>query len=591
VGPEHRDVVQEVRARTDLVELVSGYLPLKRAGQSFVASCPFHEEKTPSFSVSPARQIFHCFGCGEKGTVFDFVMKMERVEFRDALRLLAERAGVRLDDRVPPSGPSAKDLLLRAQAWAQEHYRRAYASAAGAACREYVESRGITRETALEFDLAFAPPGWEFLAERARRSGVSEATLRAAGLVKPREGGQGVYDVFRNRLIFPIRDASGRIIAFGGRTLDGSPPKYLNSPETELFRKGRTLFGLDRLARHRRAEPLYVMEGYTDVLMAAQSGLEGAVATLGTALTPDQARLLSRYADQLILVYDGDAAGQGAMERGLRVLLQEGWLAIQVVSLEGGEDPADFFRARGPDGAEELRARARDLLEFLLDRTLGEADPTSVSDRRRAAEVLLDTARRIGDPVSRELVLGRIADALRLPVSVLREGRTPVPEAPGPAPARAAPAPAISSVLDRCQVEILEAVLNDPDLAVDPSWVPWLPDPLVRDVVLRLGAMKASGVRGVAELLDAVAEAEARLLLRTRLLPEEHGLDLKGQLEGAVKRLRTEHSQARLRRARLEAAGDAIDLRQVQREARFKKGAEVSRPAPEMDAPGTGGAE
>lgn len=580
-----REVRNEIRNRLDVVELVGSYFPLRRTGQNFKACCPFHDEKTPSFVVSPQRQTFHCFGCGEKGTIFDFVMKMERVEFREALELLADKAGVPLEDDAE-EGRARRSLraeLYRLHEWTHGLFQRAYAAPEGAACRRYVDGRGITPEIVQSFGVGYAPPGWETLVDEARRAGYPPALLEKAGLARQSSRRPGHFSMFRDRLVFTIRDSMGRVVAFGARSLDGSEPKYLNSPETEIFQKGRILFGLDRLRHHGREDPVFVMEGYTDVLMSEQVGVTGAVATLGTALTPDHANVLSRYSDSIVLVYDGDSAGLAAAERGTMLLLEAGHLDIKVTVLPEGQDPCDFFRERGADGKAELLDRTIDLLQFLLDRAAARWDLESADGRRRAAEALVGAAAAIKDPIARDVVLDRISDRTGVGVYALRDEvarrRSGAPRRPRPQ-VQAPEVPTDDRLpvqpLDRANREVAEALVNAPGLVTHAalSELPPVLDPRVRELI-RVASEEVEKIAGSpGHLLDLVEEPTTREAARTVLLPEGHGRDLAAQLEGAMRWLKNKGALEEARRLSREAvdSGDAGLLGDIQRRFQTLKG-------------------
>ncbi|MAB90885.1 MAG: DNA primase [Planctomycetes bacterium] len=578
-----KDAIEEVRSRTDIVDVVGSYFPLRRSGANFKARCPFHEEKTPSFVVTPSRQTYHCFGCGARGGVFDFVMELERVAFRDALELLADKAGVTLeaDTGAGTARRSLRAELYRVHEWVHGYFCRMLDTPEGRGCREYVTGRGINEEMIREFGIGYAPDGFTTLVGRANEAGYPPTLLEKAGLAKPGVKRPGHWSMFRDRLSFSIKDAMGRVVAFGARSLDGSEPKYLNSPETEIFQKGKTLFAIDRLRQHSRDEPVLVMEGYTDVIMSEQVGVKGAVATLGTALTPDHARVLSRYSERTVLVYDGDSAGLQAAERGTMLLLEAGHLDIKVAVLPEGQDPCDFFKERGRDGKEELLDVTIDLLDFLLDRSAARHDLKSLEGRRKAANALIRAAAAISDPLGRDLVLERVAERLRLDLHVLRaataryqagERRQPArrTEEPGE-DAGAAPAP-----LDAPHREILEAVVNEPGLATHPGLrdEDGVREPRVR-VLMDFALESKDRIAGQSGLfVDLIEESGLRDLVRRGLLPEGHGRDLPAQLEGALSCLKNRRALEEVSRLSREAveSGDARLLEDIQRRFKTLKG-------------------
>ncbi|HSB41840.1 MAG TPA: DNA primase [Methylomirabilota bacterium] len=399
-------LLDEIRSRADIVEIVGQFVKLKRAGENWKGLCPFHTEKTPSFTVNPKRNIYHCFGCGTGGDVFSFLMRQDRVAFPEAVRALAERAGVALPEASPRAATAEDKLeaLRRVMAQAAQFYSQALWERGGEKARAYLEQRGVDPEMARHFGLGYAPESWNALLGVMGRQGIGEDTLVQAGLALARQNGPGFYDRFRGRLLFPIRDVQGRVVAFGGRALSGEEPKYLNSPETPLYVKGQTLYALDvAKTTIRERGRVIIVEGYLDCLMAHQHGFGEAVAALGTAFTAAQLGLLRRYADEVVALFDADLAGQKASTR-LEEMMNDvmdlqnlGWsvartgsfekaghLPIRVALLPPGHDPDSLLRA---EGAAALTARldsARPLLSFVLERALAEEDLTTARGRANA---------------------------------------------------------------------------------------------------------------------------------------------------------------------------------------------------------------
>jgi len=426
--------IEEVQRANDIVEVVSSYLPLKRSGKDYKACCPFHQEKTPSFYVSPSKQIFKCFGCGKGGSVFQFVMARENITFPEAVRMLAERAGVRIEEEssrsrgITDSGID-RSRVFKVTAWAARLFERLLADdTVGRPGREYLARRGFTAETIERFHLGFVPDAWDTLVRAAASRGIDAVLLEAAGLAIPRNHGPGYYDRFRNRVIFPICDALNRPIGFGGRTLGDDPAKYLNSPDTMIFNKSFNLYGLtaarDAMTAARRA---IVVEGYTDCLMAQQVGLANVVATLGTSLTTGHVRLLKRYVDEVVLIFDGDLAGQNAADRALAVFLAEE-LGVRIVTLPDNHDPCDILLQGRKDEFLALVDASPDAMEYkwrLVRQQFAASD--TVAGRRRAVEAMLETIAaqpawtQGGDPLRRDLVLARMAQVLGVAEQSLRE--------------------------------------------------------------------------------------------------------------------------------------------------------------------------
>ncbi|HSD28071.1 MAG TPA: DNA primase [Vicinamibacteria bacterium] len=397
------ELIDEIRTRVDLVDLIGAYVPLKRAGERWKGLCPFHQEKTPSFTVNPKLGIFHCFGCHVGGDAFEFLKRHDRLDFPEAVRLLAERTGVPLPARdAGGPEPGAREGLYRLLDWAARGYERwLWEREDAERARRYLAERGLATEAAREFRLGYAPEGWDHLLGTARRDGFGLEALVGAGLVVPRASGTGHYDRFRGRLIFPIADSQGRVVGFGGRALTpGDEPKYLNSPETALYQKGQTLYALhrarDRMATTRRA---LLVEGYVDCLMAHQHGFTETVAVLGTALTPHHLGILRRYADEVLLFFDADRAGVEAARRAEELLeqsadphwwalgrkregLARGGLRLRVATLAAGHDPDTFLRQEGREAFEERCAAARSLLLYAIDRIFAEEDTASFKGKR-----------------------------------------------------------------------------------------------------------------------------------------------------------------------------------------------------------------
>jgi len=412
------DKLEEIRNASDIAAVVRAYVPLQRAGRRLKALCPFHQEKTPSFFVDPERQLFKCFGCGEGGDVFSFVMKRERVDFSEAVSILAKKAGITLPERGERGGRGEsraaevrKTKLYEINAWAAEevYHKWLLKSPEAEPAREYLKSRGFDSDCAKRFTLGFAMPGWDNLLEEAKRQKISTPLLLKAGLAATRSDG-GVYDRFRGRLMFPIRDAQRRVVGFGARALDDSEPKYLNSPETHLFRKGRTLYALDAAAEAmRRERRAIVVEGYTDTIMAHKMGIHWTVAVLGTSLTRDHVRLLRRYVDEVFLVMDPDSAGQSSSDRSIQSFIEEE-MPVSVVTLPKGMDPCDYLQAEGTEKFLGLLDGAEDVMMFKLRRAGIDSPEKFVREGVRGAGALEELLR----------VLGTVRNTLALEPAVKR---------------------------------------------------------------------------------------------------------------------------------------------------------------------------
>ncbi len=419
--------------------MVSGYLPLKRKSGSYWANCPFHDEKSASFHVVPDRQFYKCFGCGASGGVIDFIVRHEKLDFPAAVELLAEKASVTL--RYEGGGPASapRDAILRTLEWAAGFYRKQLKTGAEAApARDFLRKRGVSEETEGAWGLGWAPEGWDTLLRKARREGMDEKLLVSAGLTVEKDGG-GRYDRFRARVIFPIFDVRGKTVAFGARTLKDENPKFLNSPETALFSKGRQLFGL-HAARDAAEESrtLYIVEGYLDVIVPWQAGVRGIVATLGTALTRDHLKVLKRHADRVVLVFDSDAAGKKAAERGLDLLLGED-MDLFVAELPPGEDTDDVIQKSGPEALRKILGRPKEVFAFLVESLSARIDTTTPSGKTRIVQELLDRIAMVPNPVKQAFLVKEVAKKFGIAEGLLmsRLRREEPPAAPK-APARAA---------------------------------------------------------------------------------------------------------------------------------------------------------
>lgn len=416
------EFVDDVRNRFDIVEIIAEYIQLKRSGRNYFGLCPFHGEKTPSFSVSQDKQIFHCFGCGEGGNLFSFLMKMEGYSFPEAVKELAGRAGIVMPELsanpVALRAENEKKHLLTALQWATRFYRHALRQNDEAL--QYLHKRGLTRETIDLFGLGYAPDAWRALKDFLRQKGCKESHLLEAGLLSTAE--KNTYDRFRNRIMYPIGNHRGEVIAFGGRIIGDGLPKYLNSPETPLFDKSKTLYAL-QLAREaiRLQKQAVIFEGYMDVIAAHQAGIKNAVASLGTSLTDAQARLLRNQADEVVIVYDADAAGQAAAWRGLQVLRQAGCL-VKVGRLPKGMDPDDYIRRHG---GEEFRRQIIDRALLLVDYQLVSlAEQYSLEkdeERIRLFEKITHVLAAVDNAMEREDYLVKAAGLLKISTAAIRE--------------------------------------------------------------------------------------------------------------------------------------------------------------------------
>lgn len=435
------DIKEEIRARVDLVELAGEHVALKKTGRYYKGLCPFHQEKTPSFHVDREKGLWHCFGCSLGGDAFDFVMKISNLSFGESVDTLARRAGVRLE-RTPDEERKAseRDLLYRsldaAATWYREQLRH---PEKGKGAREYLKQRGVDEQTAERFRLGYAPHAWDELFKALRSKGYAPSLLEKGGLVNPRPSGDGHYDLLRHRLIFPIFDLQDRPIAFGGRALDQAEPKYLNTKETPVFNKGRTLYGLN-LAREaiRHLDEMIVVEGNMDALTCHQFDIANAVASLGTALTLDQVLVMKRFASKAVIVYDADASGLRAMERAMG-LFEEAEVPVRVVVLPSG-DPDGFVRETGAEAFHALVERALPVFEYQLTMAISRHDPKSVEGKVRISDELIPVLAAVRNPIRQAEYIRGMAERLDLREDAVRQrlrrtvrGGSPANEPPAPA--------------------------------------------------------------------------------------------------------------------------------------------------------------
>jgi DNA primase len=406
-------VVDEVRVRADVVDIIGQHVQLKRAGKQFVGLCPFHHEKTPSFYVTPAKNFYKCFGCGEAGDAFTFLMKRDGLSFQDAVRHVAGRVGVDVPEQDVRPEDDPHRALYEAIAFAADFYQeQLWNSTTGERARVYLEKRELSREMAERFGVGYAPASWQGLRDAARRHGISDDVLLGAGLVKESERSDEPYDRLRDRLIFPIADLSGRWIGFGGRVIgraQDNVPKYLNSPETAIYHKGKTLYGLNWSRNAiRRERAALLVEGYMDYVSLVARGVDNVVAGLGTALTQEQAQLLARYTKQALLLYDSDLAGLKATFRTGDELLSAG-IEPLVVTLPEGEDPDSVVRTGGSNALNVHLAKAVDVLDRKLQILEERKFFEDIEGVRRALDRLLPTLRAAADPALKDIYVDRVA--------------------------------------------------------------------------------------------------------------------------------------------------------------------------------------
>jgi DNA primase len=416
--------IDDLKRQADIVRVIQDYVQLKKRGTSWLACCPFHKEKTPSFSVSPAKEIFYCFGCHKGGSVFNFVMEIERVAFPEAIKIVAEKSGVPLpalvEDPRFQERRQEKDEVIQLNSWALEWWEQQLESTPEAqTARDYLELREITEATRKTFRLGYGPDSWEALTLYLRKKGASQSQIERSGLVVKKDAG-GSYDRFRCRLICPVMDLQGRPIAFGGRTLKDDDAKYINSPETAAYIKGRNLFGLN-LTRDeiRRLDFAILVEGFFDLIVPYQFGVHNVIASLGTALTSDQVKLLSRFAHKVVVNYDGDRAGVQAAKKSIEILLAED-LEVKVLVLPGNADPDEFIRKFGVNEYQERRAKAQPHIQFVIENALRDRSLHRPAEKAEAVEEVLPYIRAVNNRIQKREYFDMAMDGLQITDLALR---------------------------------------------------------------------------------------------------------------------------------------------------------------------------
>jgi len=590
------DVINQVRDRVDIAEVVSHHVSLTRAGQNLKGLCPFHQEKSPSFTVSPSRQIFHCFGCGAGGNVFAFLMRITGASFPETVRDLGQKCGIDVPESGLNAGPQAAQVsrlepLNRAvTAWFQQNLRD---GVTGATARGYLAGRGIQARTIDQFEIGCVSAEWDGLIRALSKQGFSQNDLAAAGLTVAREQTSGSYDRFRARVMFPITDLRKRIVGFGGRILGEGTPKYLNSPDTPLFKKGQTLYALD-LAREAvaRLKTVIVVEGYFDAVALHQAGLTHTVATLGTALTAEHIQIVRRFASKVVLLFDPDQAGVRAALRGLDLFVNSG-IGVKVVTLPAGEDPDTYVRKEGPEAFARLEEQSPSLLDFALEHSLSTAESSTIEGRIRSVDDVLRILQKSEHPIEREERIRVVAERLgisqqrlieRYPALVQSEGRRPATAQ------SASPSPAMFKGVSE-ERDLVYLLLHG---HLTPADVQRLrPEafsvPACRFLVeAALNHLDGDGRVGLRLLLDAVSDHPDCGSLATELsIREDHFDDVQAHVAGCLETLERKQAEgafrdltAQLKAAEREGRGEDAQILNAQvNELRMQK---AKRPATGM---------
>ncbi len=564
--------IQQVLQATDIVEFIEQYLTLTKRGKEYVGLCPFHDDRKPSLNVSPVKQIYKCFSCNAGGNAARFMMDFEKVSFPEAVRALAERANLAMpvDVDVKPVAPGmSKNDLLELVAFAAKFYQVQLAGPAGKAALEYARSRGLTDETINRYGLGYAPDSWDALAGAARRKGYRENQLIAAGLIARRDEGSGCYDRFRNRLMFPILDLSGRAIAFGGRALAADErAKYINSPESPLFDKSNQMYALNwSRDAIRTSKQAVVVEGYLDALIPIQFGVENVVATLGTALTSGHVRQLSHFAGEVVLVFDADVAGAAAAERAMEEFIAQ-QVGVRVATVPTGKDPADFCLSQGAEAFKTLIAEAPDAMQYVLDRHMAayRQAGNNLADRQRIIEAFLQlivNSASYGaiDSVRRGQLAQHIGHMLNVSAADLQQqmqrlARRTTTRSRTPTSVR--PLAADAPLMER---HVIEVLLNAPQLfdqaaeRIDPAD---FTDPPLCTVAQHIWQKAATGHLHLDELLANEQMTALGPLLTELIATGEHRGNYEATLTGAVDEITRRRHVAEIDALKADDSDDAL---------------------------------
>ncbi len=528
-----QDIITQILDRANIVDIIAGYIPLKQAGRNFKAPCPFHHEKTPSFVVNPDKQIFHCFGCGVGGNVVSFVMKQERMEFPEALRFLAEKTGVEIPETQSQNNPvhELRQQILRVNDVAAKHYHQnliSDKSDLAKSAREYLKNRGLSLDDAIKFQLGLALDGWDGLFKVLRAQNLSAGFLEKAGLAIAKNQGGGHYDRFRERIMFPILNARSEVVAFGARSMDkDNPAKYINSPETPLYTKGQYLYGLnwakDMIAKQ---DAVVVVEGYMDFITPFAAGVENIVASLGTALTVDQIRLIRRYTKNVVMLFDADPAGQSAMIRSLDLLVEEG-MSVRIAALADGEDPDSFVRKYGAEEFKKAIADAHSLFDFKIKFLKKQYPSGTVEANAKIAGEMLATIAKFDNAIIQGEYLKKLAQVLMVaPEALSLEMEKVKPVVARTAPAEHQPKVVVHPIRP-VERNLLRLMLEEKDfvpLSRRDIALADLQNRHVRDIVAKIFEMFDSGLEPTPTALLGCFEEQAILDTITGIVASEESI-------------------------------------------------------------------
>lgn len=574
-----QETIEEIKSRAQIVDIVSEYVTLRKRGRNYIGLCPFHREKTPSFTVNPEKQIFYCFGCGEGGNVISFLMKMNTMTFPEAVRSLAGKVGVIIPVSDPTPGEkkkiSEREAVHRINMAAAEFFFAGLSSKRGRNAREYLKKRGISDPVVKKYFLGHAPDEWRELKGHFEKKGIPLELAGKAGLIVFPDTGQP-YDRFRNRLIFPIQDLNGKVVAFGGRILGEGEPKYLNSPESPVYTKGRTLYGLYQSRDDvRRADAVIIVEGYFDLLALWNAGVTNVAATLGTALTRDQAALIRRFTRNVIMIFDPDEAGIHAVERGLQIFLEE-QMEAKIVILPDKRDPADFVSESGGDALRGLIGGARSMVDYYIDHVIG--GKKTLEEKLRSARESVSFFAGIADPIQRGLFIRRVAERLGIEEALLTAGVSRLlskPRGTGeqePPERRRKKVPAVDSV----ELNLLHLMMEYPgvvDTVVTGNVVEWCLDEDVRDAAWKLiDEWKRGTGTDAGDFVAALPAGSVREGLLKRMVESPCSDDVvERMLQDTIRKIRSrwyrrKHQALKMKLAEAQKRGDADLLHELLRE-------------------------
>jgi len=562
--PEH--IIDQIHDRVDIVEVIGGYIPLKKAGRNFKANCPFHHEKTASFMVSQDKQIFHCFGCGVGGNVFNFLMKYERLEFPEAARALAQKAGVviPLDEASPKEENFLAAKLYAANELAAAFFQKNLREDKnGRLACDYLRKRGLSEETIKTFRPGFTGSGWDTLLNYARQKGVMPDILEKSGLAIARNEG-GYFDRFRNRIMFPIFDMKSRILGFGGRVFlkEDTGPKYMNSPETSIYNKGRNLYGLNFSWQYiRDSDQVIIVEGYLDLALPFQSGIKNIVASSGTSLTEDQIRILSRYTRNAVIIFDPDKAGELATLRSLDLLVQEDF-RVGVVRLPEGYDPDSFVRESGADEFKNRIAGAKTLFDYKMSVLISKYDKNNLEGKAKIVGEMLPIIAKVPNAVLKSGYIKNLAEALSISEEAVREELKKVKaDYPASRPAQGFEGPKPEAVKKICRQseKVLAGLLIDNNnfikIAKENLSLEDFREPAIKDIVsvlFRYGEEFKAITPG--KLINHLEAAEAHRFIPELMDCVEAVIDKEKTLADCILKIKQDNLKEKLNRLQVEIA-------------------------------------